>query len=247
MTNPPRFQFSLRTVLAVVTLCAVVLAAVKTLGMKLVLGFSGLGLSCGFVLLLALALIPLDRAMSRLSYLASAIFTPFLYGALGFAFFIFGEAIDQPHPDYAEGNWLTRGAVGGISFMFLAAMGMLILVTIDAAVQGSRTADGAYYPRLANLWRGLNLLHVRLILIIGGTLIVGYYAMTVVEVWSSAQRPSGWQWPPKRVFLACHFLWGLLWLADCASRPRLGTMTAAIGYLLLSLLMLPMGFGVLRE
>ena len=239
-----RFQFSLRSLLMVVTLCAVALSAVKTLGLEIALGFSGLGLSCVFVLLLAFLV---NSAVSHLPHLASFIFTPILYGGLAFAFFVFGETIDQPHPDYAEGNWLTRGATSGIAFFLFAAVAMLIVVAIDAAVQRGRPRDCAYYPRLSQLSRGLDCLHVRLILIIGGTLIVGYYAMTVVEVWSSAQRPSGWQWPPKRVFLACHFLWGLLWLADCASRPRRGTMVAAIGYLLLSLLMLPMGFGVLRE
>ncbi len=61
-----RFQFSLSSLLAFVTLCAVALAAAKTLGLELFLGFSGLAYSCGFVLLLALALIPLDSAVSRL-------------------------------------------------------------------------------------------------------------------------------------------------------------------------------------
>jgi hypothetical protein len=246
MSNPPRFQFSLRSLLAVVTLCAVALAATKTLGLEIILGFSGLGLSWVFVLLLALALIPLDHAMSRLPFWASVISTPILYGCLAFAFYLFGEAIDQPHPVYAEGNWLTRGAAQGIAFFPFAAVGMLILVAIDSAVQRSHPRDSAYYPRLINLWRGS--LHVRLFLIVGGALILGYYAMTVVEVWSSAQHPSGWQWPPERVFVVCNLLWGLLWLADCASRPRCGTITAAIGYVCLALLiLLPLGFGVLRE
>ncbi len=243
---PPRFQFSLRSLLMVVTLCAVVSAAAKTLGLELVLGFSGLGLSCGFVLLLALALIPLDSALSRMPYLASVIFMPILYGGLTFIFFIFGEAIDQPHPDYAEGNWLTHGVAEGIPLVVLAAIAMLILVGIDALIQRSRPRDAAYYPQLSNLWHGP--LYVRLILIIGGALILGYYGMTVVEVWSSCQRPCGCVWPAKRVFVVCNLLWGLLWLADCASRPRCGTIMAAVGYVCLAtLILLPLGFGVLRE
>lgn len=37
-------------------------------------------------------------------------------------------------------------------------------------------------------------------------------------------------------------------MTDCASRPQCGTMVAAIGYVCLTLLiLLPLGFGVLRE
>ena len=244
MSNPTRFQFSLRTLLAVVTLCTVALSFITTLGRELVLGFSGLALSCVFVLLLALALIPFDGLVSRLPYWTAFIFTPILYGGLTFAFFLFGEAIDQPHPEYLDGNWLTHGAAEGSQFAPIIAIGVLIMIAIDAAVQGSGPRDRAYYPRLGSICLGL--LHVRLILIIGGLLIVGYYATTVIEVWSANQLPGGWVWPPKRVFEACQFLWGLLWLADCASRPKRGTMAAAIGYLFVMLL-LPTGGGVLRE
>ncbi len=247
MTTPPRFQYSLRSLLIVVTLCAVVLAVIKSIGMEIIVEFSGLAFSCAFVFLLALALIPLDKAVSRLPNCATLIGIPVLYCALPFVFYILGEAIDQPHPEYAEGNWLTRGVAAAGEFTLPIAVVMSVLVGIDAAMQRNRPRDNAYYPRLSSLRHGLDLLHVRLILIVGGTIIVGYYAMTVVEVWSSHQRQCGWVWPPKRVFDTCNFLWGLLWLADCASRPRRGTMVAAIGYLLLSLLMLPSGFGVLRE
>jgi len=46
-----------------VTLCAVVLSAISTLGLEIVAGCSGLAWSCGFVLLLALLLIPFEAAM----------------------------------------------------------------------------------------------------------------------------------------------------------------------------------------
>ena len=235
--------------MAVVTLFAVALAAAKTLGFEFIPGFSGLAWSFGFVVLLALTMIPLDWAISRLPYWTLFIFIPILYFGLGFAFFLFGEAIDQPHLAYLDGsNWLTHG----VSFFFHLEMiatvvvGMLIVIAFDAALQRNRPRDGAYYPRLANVWRNLGLFHVRLILIIGGLLVVGYYATTVVEVWSAQQRPVGWVWPPKRVFAACQILWGLLWLADCASRPNRGTMAAAIGYLCMTLLLLPQD-GVVRE
>jgi hypothetical protein len=52
MTNPARFQFTLRTLLTVVTLCAVALGTAKTLGLELYLGlFSGLAWSCDVILI----------------------------------------------------------------------------------------------------------------------------------------------------------------------------------------------------
>jgi hypothetical protein len=72
-------------------------------------------------------------------------------------------------------------------------------------------------------------------------LIDGGYADSVLTDWLVHHRPHGLVWPPKRVFETCQFLWGLLWLADCASRPRRGTIVAAIGYLCMVLLFFPTG------
>jgi hypothetical protein len=244
-----RFQFSLRTLFGVVTLTAIALAVTKTLGLEIVLGFSGLAWSCGFVILLDFAMTPLEKAMSQLPYWTAFLLVPILYGCLTLAFSLFGEVIDQPLPWYVDGGtWLPRGVADSLQFelIVLVMTGVLIAVTIDAAVQSSRPRDRAYYPLLPNVWRGLGSLHVRLILIVGGLIVAGRYADTVIAVWSASQGAGGLVWPPKRVFDACRLLWGLLWLADCASRPNRGTMAAAIGYLLMMWL-LPSPSEVLRE
>jgi hypothetical protein len=229
--------------LVFVTACALALSVFTTLGLELGVGFWGLASSCGFVLLLAVVVMLLDRAVSRLPDWSSFIFIPILYGALGLAFFLFGEAIDQPHPD---GGWLARGAASSVQFITPIMAVMVVLVTIDGALQPSRPRDRGYYPRLASVWRGLGSPHVRLILIIGGLFVIGWYAQSVIAVWSANQSHCGWVWPPKRIFAACQLLWGLLWLADSASRPHCGTMIAAVGYLCATLLFGPPG-GVLRE
>jgi hypothetical protein len=249
MVNPKRFQFSLRTLMAVTTLCAVGLALLTTLGMDVLLAFCGLIFSCGFVLLLALALVPVDRLVARMPYLVSLILTPVLYCALAFAFFLFGEAIDQPHPEYAEGNWVTHGVLQFLKFAPLIAAVMLVLVVLDASAQISRPKDRVYYPQIVRLCHGIHSLSVRLVLIVGISIVVGYYGDTVIAVWSAEQVASGCVWPPKRVFVACHLLWGLLWLLDCTSRPYGGTIGAAIGFLCIALFLLmpALGFGVLRE
>jgi hypothetical protein len=241
------YQYRLRSLVVLMFLVAVVMAVITTLGLGLLVGFTGLVLSVGYVLLLALALTPIDRALSRFPYRTSLALTPILYVGLAFAFFIFGEAIDQPHPACVSGNWLTHGVADFVGFGVLTTAGMLIVVALDAAVQTCRPRDRSYYPRLQNIWRGRRALPVRLIFIIGGLLIVGYYADSVVAVWRESQDAGGWVWPPKRVFVVCQIMWGLLWLADCTLRPNRGTIAAAVGYLCMALLFLAPAGEVLRE
>ncbi len=229
MTNPARFQFSLSNLLAFVTLCALLLAAAKTLGWGFFHGFSGLAWSCGFVLLLALALVPLDWATLRLPYWKSFIFTAILFCGLDFAFLLFDAAINQPR-HYSAQEWLAQVAAASAFAAPLAPIFLLIPVILHLEPRTSGPKDRAYYPRLANVWRGLRLLKVRLILMVGGLLVVGYYAATEIEI-LSAHRHESLNWFPPRVWISCHLLWGLLWLADCESRPDCGMMKVAIGYL----------------
>jgi hypothetical protein len=248
MTNPPRFQFSLGSLLAVVTLCAVIMAAVKTLGLELVLGFSGLASSCGFVLLLALALVPFDSAISRLHDWKLFVFTAILFYGLDFAFGLFDAAVNQPHPEYIDGGqitnaWVLRAVAGSAAAAPLPAIFLLIPVAFNFESPRGRRWGHAYYPQLANVRRGLRLLHVRLILMIGGLLVVGYYAATVIEV---SSKRCGIVCPPERVWISCHLLWGVLWLADCASRPNRDIVKVAIGYLCITaLFLLLFGFGTM--
>ena len=229
MTTPTRFQFRLSSLLAVVTLCAVALAAAKTLGFELFLGLSGLAWSCGFVLLLALSLIPLDSAVSHPNNWIVFVFTAVLFCGLDFAFLLFDAAVNQPHRFYAQFSteWLVRAVAGSAFASPLAAIFLLIPAILHLESRASGPKYCAYYPRLVNVWRGLGLLHVRLILMIGVLLVVGYYAATEIQVRSVHRHNS----LPLRVWISCHLLWGFLWLADCALRPDRGMMKVAIGYL----------------
>jgi hypothetical protein len=243
--------FSLRTLMAIMMLCAVAGVSVTTLGLEPVAGFSGLAWSCALVLVLASALVPFDGALSRLPSLASFVVSALLYCTLAFTFFFLDAAIDKPHPAYLNDRrqvtdaWLIVALADAAKAVPFTAGGVLVLIAINEAVPTSGPKDRAYYPRLLNVWRGLGLPHIRLLLIAGVLLVVGYYALTVVEV-SSRQKVCGVVWPPSRVWITCHFLWGLLWLADCASRPHRGMMDVAIGYLCITLLFLLLfGFGTI--
>jgi hypothetical protein len=248
MTESKPFQFTLWSLVVVVTLCAVVCAVIKSLGGSAVAGFGGLAFSGILVLLLALVCVPLDATISRLPSWTSFVVGPALCGTVAFASYIFGEAIDQPHFPYSDDEWFLQAVVQGAVIGAVGLLLMIVIVAIDAATQQGQPRDCRYYPRLRNLKLGLRSLNVRLILIIGGFLIAAYYSTTVIEVWSPSRNLPCWLWPPKRIFLSCQLLWGLLWLADCSSRPGRGTVVAAIGFLVLSLLLVPIiGFGVLRQ
>jgi hypothetical protein len=226
-----RLQFSLRSVFVLISLCAIVLALAKALGVELLLGFSGFFLSCGFVLLLVYAMTPFHRLVVHSLFSSALVFIPVLYCTLATIFFLFGEAIDQPHPAFLIGNWVTAALDNFWPVLPIVGIATVILVALDGVVQQSRPRDVAYYPRFSNLRTALARFELRLPLVIGLMLVFAYYAFTVVEVWHNQQYPGELYWPPKRVFLTCLFLWEVLWLADCLSRPRHGTIVAAIGYL----------------
>ena len=242
MTNRTCFQASLGTLLAVAIVCAVAFAIVRSLGLEVVLGCSGLAFSSGFVLLLALLLIPFDSVVSRLRYFTLFAVTAILFYGLTFAFCLLDAAVNQPYPDIISSQeitnaWLAR-AVAGAALGALLPVSMLLLpVALHLEWRTIRPQDHGYYPRIVNVWRGLGLLRVRLILIVGGVLVFGYYAKTAIEV-QSLQGVCGIVWPGPRVWISCQLLWGLLWLADSTSRPDRGMVMVAIGYLCITILFL---------
>ena len=137
-------------------------------------------------------------------------------------------------------EWLTRAVVGSTVTTALTAILLLPPVAFNFESPKARLRGHAYYPQLGNIRRGLRLLHVRLILMIGGLLVVGYYTVTVIQV--SWPQQSGYMLClPPRVWISCHLLWGLLWLADCASRPNRDMVKVAIGYLCIVALFLLFG------
>ncbi len=242
MTDPPRFQFSLRTLLMVVTLYAVALGAAKAIGLGLALEFSGLAWSFIFVLLLALSIVPFDRTISRLEGWRLFAVTAILFCCLNSAFFLFDAVVNQPHYvvvfGYEQGiEWLTRAVAGSAVTTALTAIFLLLPVGFIFALPKLRPKGHAYYPQLANVWCGLGLPHVRLILMIGGLLVVLYYAVTIIQV-SWPQQGGYVRSLPPRVWISCHLLWALLWLVDCTLRPNRGMLIVAIGYLCVAILIL---------
>jgi hypothetical protein len=82
-----------------------------------------------------------------------------------------------------------------------------------------------------------------------GLLLVAYYLADVgLKVWLWGMPPGGWLWPPERVVIAGLFAWGVVWLADCLTRPAGGTWLTAVCFLFFVwAVVLPMGSQVVRE
>ncbi len=183
---------------------------------------------------------------------ATAVLIPALYFGLGFGLHLLGGAIDQPHPFYAEGDWFTHRIGGSFRYGFLIGKAMFFIVAADLTLQRllSRSArlDVAYYPRPFVFFRCWRFPAARMTLVIGLLLVAYYLADVSLKVWLWGLPPRGWLWPPERVLIAGLFTWGVVWLADCLTRPACATWLAAVCFLCFVLaVVLPMGSQMIRE
>jgi hypothetical protein len=178
--------------------------------------------------------------------------TPVGYFALTFAFHVLGGAIDQPHPLYVKGNWLSHRLEQSPDVALSFAILMAILVPLDLGLQSlyrpGMPKDVAFGPRLFQLRSWITRSPAPLIVTVGFLLLAGYYTTTVLEVWREEIGAGGLVWPGERVFVSCLLAWGILWVADCTARPHHGTLVALVGYLFVGLLLLTqLGSRIIRE
>jgi hypothetical protein len=177
--------------------------------------------------------------------------TPVGYFALTFAFHVLGGAIDQPHPRYVKGNWLSHRLEQSPGVALSFAILMAILVPLDLRLQSvyspGTPKDLAFGPRLFQLRSWITKYPARFIVIVGFVLLAGYYTSTVLEVWRAKIRAGGLVWPGEQVFVSCLWAWGILWVADCTARPHRGTLAAAAGYLFNVVLITPLGSYMICE
>ena len=201
-----------------------------------------------FVFLLLLCLTPLAALISNSRPALGYCLTPLIFVVSTVLFYIFGELIDQPHPTYEQGTWLTHAIDQSMDYIPASVVIIAILMAVDVVVQTGRTRDPLYFTRADRFVRALLASRqARLLFIVGSVPIVLYFLMTVIEMVSQEERRAGLVWPPKRVFITCCYVWGLYWFIECWQRPKKGTIAAAIGLLILVCICLPVSFGVLRE
>jgi hypothetical protein len=129
---------------------------------------------------------------------------------------------------------------------------MLIFVSVDLTLQRLRSSgaglDVEYYPRPSVFVRCWRYPAARMTLVIGLLSVAYYLADVGLQVWLWGMPPSGLLWPPERVLTASLFAWGVVWLADCLTRPARETWLAALCFLIFVwAIVLPMGSHIIRE
>lgn len=251
MTKPSRnvirSRLTLSNLYLVLALCALILGVGYGMGPEFALGFSGFVFSFAFVLLMMLAVERFDRLLPDVTRATAFFRVPLFYCGLQLSFFMFGVAIDQRHPDYVVGHWITVALTHFLPIFSVIGGLALVVVTIDVASQKPNPSSLVYYPQMAGLRSALKRFDIRLLAVISSMLIFCYYTTTVINVWREQQGPST-VWPPARVAITCGLFWGTFWIADCLNRPKQSTLIAAIVYVGIHLMLLQtLGANIIRE
>ncbi|MBD3675788.1 MAG: hypothetical protein HUJ26_19950 [Planctomycetaceae bacterium] len=191
-------------------------------------------------------------SLASMEFLSPLRFPAVTYGMIYFCFgmlsFLLGETIDQPHPHYLSDHWSSIAFRRSISVGCFHGILIGALISLDQLLQPKEEGlrDTVYCPRFMHLPELVKDPRARLVLLIGGSLLFGYYLAISVDVWWMKSRAT--VWPPKRVYAACIGMWCLLWFADCFTRPRITTAFVVFVYsLFIFIFQSPLWFGILRE
>jgi hypothetical protein len=248
------YQFSLGGMLKFIAIFAAILGGITSLGFDLLPGFFNLLFS--FIpLVFYLALMrPLFRLFQRFPNPFYFLSVLCLYFILVLTFSLVGSAIDSPlFSIYDCFNWVSRNQT------LLPAQGifclMLLLIPLDIVIQKIRSGgnisfsemDRIYGPTIGIFPALKNYAGARMVAIVGGLFLMAYYASTVIELHSIEQHSGGLILPPDRIFSTLTIAWGVLWIAECQSRPRKGTISAALFFTMVCILLLLSSGGFVRE
>jgi hypothetical protein len=244
-----RTGIALNTLWSVLCLIAVVVIPGLLYGFDFVWMQWGFAASVLLVVLISAGLSRLQRALPELADVEALFVIPAVYFVITLVFYLFAEAIDQPHPDYRDfQSWITRSLMPASFLAVLVAAVVFVLVPFDIYLMAPRSSGIVFYPRIVELFSRTTPLGYRLCALAGLGAILGYYMQTVIEAWYS-ELGGGRISPPLRVFVTCNLVWAVLWVVDCINRRPRCTIIAATGYLVFALLTMitALGFAVLRE
>jgi hypothetical protein len=118
----------------------------------------------------------------------------------------------------------------GVVWSFWYGAGILVFAMADVLVrafQARPSDDFRYYPVLRGPRVLVRKAGSRLILISGAFVLAGYWTYMGIQIWAEGQSPHGNMLLPPMIFHSCLLTWGIGWTADCARRPRGGTIVAA--------------------
>ena len=167
------------------------------------------------------------------------------YFAGAYTLYLFDYSVTQPHPVYLDGTtWLRYAVREGFIWSLWCSICIGILFPIGLALQKS-PRDLAFYPIVRHFPLLLRSLGSRLVIIAGGLLLGGYLCSVAIMVWGAAHTPHGLIWPPHFIYAVSMSLWGLWWMADCVTRPRRGSVVAAVIFTVFAVLFIAPGVTVL--
>jgi hypothetical protein len=233
-------QLATSIFLALIAAAIILLVLNTALG----LGFSGLIWSCFFVPFCVFLIGTLCESNSRLRNLPALLTVPILYCIIGTSFYVFGEAIDQPHPKMADGliplprGWIMRAVIDCANYIPYFWVTAFLFVAIDSAFQQRLPKDRRYFASFSTLFKASSSKLAGIVFLAGFLLIIWFYGSEIIRLANREVR-SPIFFPSRRVFFTCLLLWDLLWLTDCCSRPDRGTIIAAIIFLIIVICAMP--------
>ncbi len=243
--RPVRISVVIIALLAVVSVTALQLWRYAEL--RDIARFAGFLFACLAVAVGVWAISPLKALLLRLTPWKACVLAPFVLGTACMLFSVFGELADQPYLRHLESYRLRHAADEALRSGCLLGVTSVFFVLLDFMRQPSVRRDVIYFPTYRSVMTSLRTPAGRLLLVLGVSIVCVYYGLTVARQ-AHDEHFGGFAWPPKRVFLSCMLLWGVLWVVDCWARPHKGTIVAAVGFLAVFGWITPLlGFGFLRE
>ena len=225
-----RRQFTIRSLCVCIAAASFTFAVYAALRDDRESGATGFILSVGLVVCVMYGLSLVDAVAQRVPRAAILLYAPLLHVGVAYTFYMFGELIDQPHPSYGNLAWPTVATANMVGDALLIGTAVFILIAADLAIRGSLSQEQAYFPRPANLISACARRCVRMWLFAGAIMVFAYYASTMMYI-ARSEALLGTIWPPRRIFVTCLALWGWLWCVDAWTRPKKGTIVAAVGFL----------------
>jgi hypothetical protein len=249
-----QFQFSLRGLLALTLFAALIAATLGALGRELAVQLAGELLAISLIIVFLAAAWVMDSFICRVQRRYRLVLLPCLYFALAFALHFAGGVLDSPHPRSAlAAACLAQRAVDSVSWGFAFALLISILIPLEVFAIGMNSVlnrtEGAFYPRLSRLRALISHLGSRLVAMAGFAFLTAYYVWTATMVYRMRSGHFGPAVLPEyeRILFFGMAGWASLWIAECLSRPRGGTLGIAMLFLLVTIFMLePSAFHMLQ-
>ena len=226
-------------------LCLAIVGHHFGIGKQESVNFFNLLLAWVFTICCTIATDQLERHLRCTTLLGACVTTFGSISGLTCLFYIFDDLVAQPHPWANANDWCAWAVVPALFYAALIGAGTTIFMVVESIYRSSKNRQ-FYCLTYRGLLASQLFMGGRLIISVGTALVLGYYCYTVY-IMTSQEQYTATLWPPKRIFLSCMFFWGVFWISDSWRRDKKEAIVTAIGFLLLCLLLIPVGIFSFRE